>query len=235
MEKQTILLGFKEACQAICRDLRQYEPQAMLLKAISQRLCGDAILCRPGDDGIWARVPGRHKMRRLEGSDLVEFVCRRVSKADLSPSVLAAVCSMVFQTRAHPVLDQQGGERAIRIETGLDRFACHRCGHCCRALVFNDGVDDEDVARWKARGRDDILKWVGSAQDESGRPTYRIWVSPGTHVFAATCPFLITDKGPESKGEQWLCSIHETKPRICRQYPVTRNHALMTGCPGFDR
>jgi uncharacterized membrane protein YhaH (DUF805 family) len=56
------------------------------------------------------------------------------------------------------------------------------------------------------------------------------WVIPGTNEFAPSCPFLKRGGSPH----QWICSIHDVKPDICRNYPVSRKHALMTGCPGFD-
>ncbi|OQY08333.1 MAG: hypothetical protein B6I22_00910 [Desulfobacteraceae bacterium 4572_123] len=46
-----------------------------------------------------------------------------------------------------------------------------------------------------------------------------------------SCPFL---KKIPSENRR-LCAIHDIKPAICRQYPVSRKHALITGCPGFDK
>ena len=31
-----------------------------------------------------------------------------------------------------------------------------------------------------------------------------------------------------------VCTIQDVKPGICRQYPSSRKHAVMTGCPGFQ-
>ncbi|WP_243545421.1 hypothetical protein [Pseudodesulfovibrio tunisiensis] len=36
---------------------------------------------------------------------------------------------------------------------------------------------------------------------------------------------------PRSKDGRRVCSIHDYKPEICRQYPGSRKHAAMTGCP----
>ena len=78
-------------------------------------------------------------------------------------------------------------------------------------------------------GRDDVLKWVGVYRNDRNRTVYRIWTIPGTRRLASVCPFL----EHEPTENHWLCQIHEVKPTICRNYPVSRKHALMTGCPGF--
>lgn len=54
---------------------------------------------------------------------------------------------------------------------------------------------------------------------------------PGKNQLADTCPFL--KKIPAEN--RWVCKIHDIKPAICRRYPVSRKHAVMTGCPGFDK
>ena len=88
-----------------------------------------------------------------------------------------------------------------------------------------------DVQRWREQGRTDILKWAGTAADPSGQTVYRMWVSPGTCRVAEKCPFLI--RVPHEN--RWKCGIQDTKPQICRSYPMSRKHALMTGCPGFEK
>jgi Fe-S-cluster containining protein len=54
-------------------------------------------------------------------------------------------------------------------------------------------------------------------------------MKPGTREFAEACPFL-QQKPAENR---WICRIHNVKPQICRNYPVSRKHAVMTGCSGF--
>jgi hypothetical protein len=46
-------------------------------------------------------------------------------------------------------------------EYGGQGFVCERCGRCCLELdAHQTTVSAEDVARWWAQGRDDILEWV---------------------------------------------------------------------------
>jgi Fe-S-cluster containining protein len=72
--------------------------------------------------------------------------------------------------------------------------------------------------------------WVGVFDKKDSEPVYRIWMKPGTREFADSCPFLI--QSPAEK-QHWICRIHDVKPEICRQYPVSRKHGIMTGCRGF--
>ena len=97
-------------------------------------------------------------------------------------------------------------------------------------LDYHNDVTAGDVARWQQADRTDIMDWVGVFRKNGQNTIYRIWMKPGTREFAETCPFL--QKKPHKN--QWFCQIHDAKPQICRQYPVSKKHALMTGCPGFE-
>ena len=122
------------------------------------------------------------------------------------------------------------GQPGIRVLTGMEDFACHQCGKCCQRLDYHNEITADDVAYWKQAGRSEILDWVGTFQKNDREALYRIWIKPGTRTFAETCPFL--KKKPHEN--RWICLIHDVKPQICRQYPVSRKHAIMTGCPGFE-
>jgi Fe-S-cluster containining protein len=91
-------------------------------------------------------------------------------------------------------------------------------------------LTEEDVQLLRSKGREDVLEWVRAITGRDGQNTYRIWVTPGSTQFAVPCPFL--KQG--SSSDRWVCAIHDVKPKICQHYPVSRKHALMTGCPGFD-
>jgi Fe-S-cluster containining protein len=233
MDQDRLLLSTEQAVKAICLDFRGYGPQPMLFCEVLRTIHGeDAIFQRePGKNGLWVAAGSRQRMVWLEGAELVAYMCAAVARADLDPRRLAAVCRLVFQTACSPALDPQSHRPAVAIDTGMDAFACRQCGRCCRVLDYRDGISAEDVARLREMGRQDILKWVGAARDNQGRETYRIWIVPGTNRFAAPCPFL---KRGFSENI-WLCRIHDVKPHICRNYPVSRKHARMTGCPGFDK
>jgi Fe-S-cluster containining protein len=169
-------------------------------------------------------------MRWLDGPTLIDYMCGTVANTLWTPNLLAAVCSRVFQNRAVVDKDPHTGSTGIRIRTGMEAFVCRQCGRCCRNLDYHNELTTADVDRWNALGRKDILDWVGVFTSEAGgQTTYRIWMTPGTRTLAEICPFL--KKVPTEN--RWICSIHEVKPSICRNYPVSRKHGTMTGCPGF--
>ncbi len=228
MEKETLFLTIDQTLEAIRRDFKQYEPQVLLFAELL-RLISDgqsAFKREPGEEGIWIRPPGGSHMRFLEGAALVDYMCTLIGKLKerADPALMADVAGRVFQTRV-----RRAGPDEFGIETGMERFACRQCGRCCRDLDYHAEVTAEDVARWRIQDRTDILKWVGVTRHRDGRQTYRIWVAPGTNRFAEPCPFL----SKVATRNAWECRIHEVKPLICRAYPVSRKHALMTGCPGF--
>ena len=232
LEKDSIFLTTEQAIEAVCLDFRQYEPQVLLFSEIISVLSKEDIIARreAGKIGIWVRTTGQRKMHWLEGSDLIETMCGILSSSKPDSTILAAVCSRVFQTRAFPEEDSTNGQPGIRILTGMEDFACRQCGKCCRTLDYHNEVTADDVTRWKHADRSDVLDWVGSFPKNSRENVYRIWIKPGTRTVVETCPFL--QNIPHEN--RWICRIHDVKPQICRQYPVSRKHAIMTGCPGFD-
>lgn len=221
-------MTFRQALDAVCTDLRQYPPQILLICEIVRVVSGNAFV--EGDTvkkGIW--IAGGQNVRWLDGPDLIEYVCDTIRRADPDFESLAAICARVFQSRAFP--DVSEGRPGIWLETGMEDFHCRQCGQCCQALDYHNELAEEDVARWRELGRTDILDWVGVFKTAAGEKTYRIWMTPGTMQLAETCPFL--KKRPSEN--LWDCRIHDVKPGICSQYPVTRKHGIMTGCPGFGK
>ncbi len=111
-----------------------------------------------------------------------------------------------------------------------DGFQCRQCGHCC--LNLTDAIatcaTGEDIRRWEAAGREDILAWVDSIAvgDEC---IYDIWINPETGDDVSRCPWLRKVRGQD----RFVCRIHDLKPDHCRAYPKSRHHAEETGCPGF--
>ena len=231
MKNETVFLTREQAAEAICRDFRQYPPQLLLFCEVLRLVADRGTRLRPDTrkKGVWISVCGRSQMRWLEGQDLVAHLCDALGRARLDPVKLAAVCARVFQTRAYPAAAPETGQAGVAIETGMHRFACRQCGRCCRALDYHSEVQAADIARWRSMGRSDILRWVGVYRHTEAQPTYRIWVDPVTGQPAASCPFLKSN----ASGNRWVCGIHDVKPEICRQYPTSRKHARMTGCPGF--
>lgn len=232
VEKDSIFLTIEQAIAAVCLDFRQYEPQVLLFSEIINVLSKENIIAKReiGKNGIWISMAGQQKMCWMEGSELIESMCEIISNSKPDPDVLAAVCSRVFQTRAFPEEYATNGQPGVRILTGMEDFTCRQCGKCCRTLDYHNEVTADDVTRWKQTGRSDIMNWVGVFQKDGQKAAYRIWIKPGTRTFAETCPFL--KKKPHEN--RWICLIHDVKPQICRQYPVSRKHAIMTECPGFE-
>lgn len=72
------------------------------------------------------------------------------------------------------------------------------------------GISEPDLVRWRREGRADILAEVG---DYSG------WLKPGA------CPFL----KPAPLG-RLTCSIYETRPETCREYPMAVAHMAYVDC-----
>ena len=53
--------------------------------------------------------------------------------------------------------------------------------------------------------------------------------SPKTGDDVSRCPWLRKVRGKD----QYVCRIQDVKPDLCRDYPLSREHAEETGCPGF--
>ena len=232
VKKETLFLTCSEALEAICHDFRQYDPQIMLFCQIIRLVSGgDIVAKREGQkNGAWISLPGHGNMRWMDGPEMVEYLCDSLN-SDLSVPLLASVCARVFQTRASAGVDSATGREGVSIETGMEDFACRQCGQCCRTLDYHREIIEEDVGLWQKLGRSDILSWVGVFTGENNKKSYRIWTTPGTTELAKGCPFL---KKISSENRS-VCLIQDVKPGICRQYPSSRKHAVMTGCPGFKR
>ncbi len=71
-------------------------------------------------------------------------------------------------------------------------FKCKQCGNCCLNLndAFQTSVRDEDVAMWRAKGRNDILDWVDPIPIADGHYVHDIWISPKTGDDVSRCPWL---------------------------------------------
>ena len=86
--------------------------------------------------------------------------------------------------------------------------SCHACGICCDLYGATIKASKEDLSRWKKEGRSEILSTV-DGEDNS------LWCDGKTGEKLDYCPWLVRD------GEERAhCSIHETKPATCREYPT---------------
>ncbi len=87
-------------------------------------------------------------------------------------------------------------------------IVCRRCGKCCLANLIAY-VTDEDWARWRREGREDILRIIAHE--------HAVWA--GDHLISSDdgrylhgCPFLEWEDGV------YTCTIYETRPAVCRHY-----------------
>ena len=231
-EKQAIFLTTQQALEAVCIDFRRYEPQIMLFSEVLRVISdGHAVIKQDAEKkGRWVAAEPGSKMVWLDGPALGEYVGRLLHEKDLSEQVISAVCARVFQAHAYPGIDPESGRKGIYVETGMEGFSCKQCGDCCKFLDYHTALTTADVKRWERLGREDILAHVGVFRMADGTTTYRIWVEQGSTKLLEQCPFL--EHLPAE--QRWICRIHEIKPGICREYPVSRKHGIVTGCPGFS-
>lgn len=100
--------------------------------------------------------------------------------------------------------------------------ACTRCGKCCLKPSYMETLyaTSGDVARWKKEGRYDILRHsivTGTSAD--------LWFGiDGKQL--TKCPFLKKDRGKPT----YQCSIHDTRPEVCRGYPYGYEQMARDGC-----
>jgi Fe-S-cluster containining protein len=93
---------------------------------------------------------------------------------------------------------------------------CSNCGKCCTNTSYMGTLqaDGEDVKRWEREGRDDILRYV-SVLGPDENPWGDLWVdSENDFVEKLRCPFVRKVRN----SNRYLCSIHETRPQVCRDY-----------------
>lgn len=231
--RETIFLTRKEALRAIQIDFQQYAPQMKIWREISPMVLGEEtrLIEESHARQLWL-VSGRNRrLRPIEKHNLGTLLVRELEHSAISLGRLAVICGKIFQTKVRSGPSEDGRELGLHLETGMEAFNCKKCGKCCRNLDYSDQFTRQDYQNLKRLGREDLLEWVRPIRKNNGPTAYRIWVPPGSLAVAAACPWL---HSIDSQGRQWQCAIHDAKPEVCRQYPGTRKHAIMTGCPGFN-
>ena len=231
--QNAVFLTREEAVAAIRIDLQQYETQTGLLCELFPAIMGADAVAVPDDDPhrVWIKSKARGPMRPVSSDELAGTLFSKMATVETSTELLAGLCASVFKEPAVAGVDTETQREGVWIETGMDGYVCRQCGRCCLALDYHSECTAEDYDRWQLLGRDDILKWVRLIPGTAGTRRYRIWVAPGETEPIAECPFLQSEAGTG----RYFCGIHAVKPEICRQYPFTRKHARMTGCPGFNK
>lgn len=84
---------------------------------------------------------------------------------------------------------------------------CRACGACCEHYGGVLAATAADLDRWRTQGRCDLLSRVGADGT--------IWLDPVSGEHLLRCPFL--DRLDPRAAH---CTIHDTKPAICRAYPT---------------
>ena len=230
--KNKIFLSRCEAIEAVCHDLGQYPPQPILIRRLACLILGEKRVVSEDKkrNGLWIKDSPRSKPRLALFEELSGYLCRELKKSDPPVRTLAEICGCVFQEKARIREGKFGQSVGIIVETGAEKFRCRQCGLCCRNLDYKGELTDEDYRLWQELGRTDILERVKIIRSKGEIVGYAIWTDPVSGLIADGCPWLRKD----SEHNRYTCLIHDVRPRICRQYPGTRKHARMTGCPGFD-
>lgn len=229
-EKEKIFLTPKEVLAAIRIDFKQYGTQFGLFQELCPLITDNRkILVKDGRDFSVLISRGRKsKMRRLNDSDLGPYLYNMLKTTSCLLPVLADICNRVFQTPAYPGKRAEDGHDGIWIETDMKRFICRQCGDCCRNLHYHNDCTQNDYRRWQLLDRNDIMERVMIIGCANKPDRYRIWIEPGTRQTTPECPWLQCD----ASNNLYKCTIQDIKPEFCRQYPLTRKHAEMTGCKG---
>ena len=92
---------------------------------------------------------------------------------------------------------------------------CKSCRKCCIGTEIR--LIPDDTERWKKEERLDILLCINPLLGESRQ-------------------LIKKDKNNECifLSEDGSCEIHDTKPYICRKFPVSRKQALLFECKLAD-
>ena len=93
-----------------------------------------------------------------------------------------------------------------------DNFKCVKCGQCCRPIVK---LSPDDVVRIEKSGalREEFLAF--DPQEEA--PIHKDTIRRVNGV----CMFL------RRKGDEFICSIYDHRPGICRKYPFINREKII--------
>lgn len=221
-------LTISQAVDAFAADFGQYGSQSVILHKIGPLILGGNFTLRMsnGRQRAWIRRVDDFPHEPVDDTALGFYLIHCLETADPHAKDMAKICSLVFETPARPGKFKE--ESGVWVESQMAGFSCRRCGNCCCCLA--NACAEEDVRLWERFSREDILAWVKPEPLDNGETQYRIWVDPQTGELAESCPFLAKQPGTNLS----CCTIQEVKPLVCREYPFTRKHARLTGCPGFE-
>ncbi|MBU2550570.1 MAG: YkgJ family cysteine cluster protein [Proteobacteria bacterium] len=145
----------------------------------------------------------------------------------------------ILQTQLTTVAAWEGLEaKALsdKVRAEWDRppegFVCKKCGLCCRRFrdAFQGVLSEDEVRSWRTAGRERLLG-LTVMEKRSGYELYKAWVNPKTGRYLKKCPWLTRGRSPE---EGYFCRIHPFRPLKCQAFPLSREQAEYSGCPGFE-
>jgi len=99
----------------------------------------------------------------------------------------------------------------------FNEFRCKRCGWCCRNIVIS--ISYSDIIRWFNEGNNDVLREISFINNYPKKNTGGFYIAKTTFNPKQPCPFL----------EKNECSIYDTRPICCRDYP-TKSEQSCIGC-----
>lgn len=102
---------------------------------------------------------------------------------------------------------------------------CNQCGKCCIKYGGGDlAVTKEEIELWEIFNPD-IFEYVKGSE---------IWFDPKSGERLERCPFLQTVAGQGSR-DKYTCSIYQSRPEDCRQYPSLINEMIRDECEMIDK
>ena len=91
-------------------------------------------------------------------------------------------------------------------------FECERCGDCCKGAAWlSKVINPADIEKWKAQGREDILKYLCACGNSLVDPD-----KDNVHGTKKSCPFLEFEEGKAK------CQIYEMRPQVCKDFPIQK-------------
>lgn len=101
------------------------------------------------------------------------------------------------------------------------KFECKRCGKCCKGHITT--ITYTDIQRWTEQKRVDILAHV-TYEESNEKLNSGFYFLPDP--LSKECPFLSREN---------TCSIHDTKPKVCRNFPLTATKGQLAECDGVKK
>ena len=143
------------------------------------------------------------------------------------------------KTDLAPLLLREAGLLADEEAKDRENFNCTGCGKCCTygPYMATMSAGEEDLQRWEDAGRQDILdtadifSWkTGHLWGDGEGRTADLWMDPktGEERDSDICPWVKKVGKDNCHG-----TIHEFRPNVCRNYPVSKEQRDEFECPGF--